>query len=387
MLDFECKHCRNPISIDAVYMGDVIKCPSCGATEIVPETPYPADTECGSYFIQGLYESDQLWTSYRVEKLGSGDKIPLLMKIPTQFFIKHVTNINAFADAVIRNGNLLLPEYPKIIDKSLDTDPMYFIFDYIPTTHGLRFFTKIDFIDILKIVRGIAVALKDAWEKHMTLHLALTSQNIRITEEQDVRIYNIGLSQTLLADHALLDWGFNIWDARYMSPEFMEHGIANSPACDIYSLGGILFYLLTGHHPYETVNPADIARIKTPNPLQFNRDIPPEILSLFTVMMNKDVNVRLRSWNAVVKNLNSIIGTTQKTGNKTQFVDRYEKSATAKHPKQEEPFARSKSRKKVFHKNVQKQEEPSKPTKYLILKKDIKGKKIDKIHSKWKKKK
>ncbi len=385
MLDFECKHCRNPISTDTVYMGDLIECPSCGSAEIVPEIPYSAETECDSYRILGIYESDQLWTSYRVEKITNPDMTPLLMKIPTQFFIKHVTNINAFADAVLKNGNLMLPEFPKIVSKSLNTDPIYFVYDYIPTTHGLKFFTKIEFIDILKIARSIAIALKGVWEKHMTLHQALTPQNIRIKQDQSVRIHNIGLSKTLLADHALLDWGFHIWDARYMSPEFMQHGIANTPACDIYSLGGILFYLLTGHHPYETVNPADIVRLDVPDPLQFNREIPPEIVSLFFVMMNKDLNVRLKSWNSVVKNINSLIGSNQKSGNKTQFVDRYVKSATAKYPKNEEPFAKSTPRKKVFHKNTKKQEEPHKPTKRLIFKKDAAHSKIDKIHSKWKK--
>ncbi len=384
MLNFECKHCRKPISTDTVYMGDLIECPSCSSAEIVPEVPYPAGTEYDSYLIQELYASDQLWTSYRVEKIGTTSNTPLLLKIPTQFFIKHVTNINAFADATLRYGNLLRPEYPRIIDKSLNTTPIYFVFDYIPTTHGLRFFAKIECVDILKIVKGIAVALKDAWEKQMTLHQALTPQNIRITDEQGVRIYNLGLSQTLLADHALLDWGFNIWDARYMSPEFMQHGIANTPACDIYSLGGILFYLLTGHHPYETVNPADIAKIATPDPLMHNRNISPEVLSLFSIMMNQDANVRLHSWNDVVKNLNSIIGTTQKSGNKTQFLDRYIKSATSKHQKNEEAFAKSTSHKKVFHKNTKKQEKPQKSAKRLIFKTDTKRKKIDKIHSTWK---
>jgi len=386
MLDFECKQCRNTITTDTVYIGDVVQCPSCGAAEIVPDTPLPTGTIYCSYKIKSVYGSDLLWTAYRVVKVDDTTEKQFLLKIPTNFFIKHVSNINAFADSVIRNGTLPLPEFPKLIDRVVNTENIYFVFDYIPTTHGLRFFTKIDFPDILKLIRSIAVAMKDVWEKNMIIHQDLTPQNIRITQEQSVRIYNVGISQALLPDDALLDWGFNIWDTRYMSPEFIQYGIANSPACDIYSLGAILFYLLTGHHPYEAVNPADIPRIPIPDPMRYNTNIPPEILSLFSVMMTKDINTRLQTWGSVIANINSILGVNQKSSNQTQFVDRYLKSATAKHPKTEEHFARGTRHKKVFHKNSPKPKEKPKPTKHLVFKKDAAKKKLNPIHTKWKKK-
>ena len=386
MLDFECKHCLNLISTDVAYIGDVIECPSCGLPEVVPEIPYPPGTEYASYLITDMYDSNQLWTSYRVTRRDDSAQIPMLLKLPTQFFLKHVTKIDMFTDAVIKSGSLGLPEFPQIVDRSVLPEHIYFLFDYIPATHGLRFFRKIEFIDILKIIREIAVTLKVAWEKYMILHQGLTPGNIRITAEQRVRIDNVGVSHSLLADHALLDWGFNIWDLRYMSPELISHGISNTPACDIYSLGGILFYLITGHHPYDTVNPVDIIKLEIPNPLHYNRDIPPDILSLFFAMMNKDVEARLSSWSSVIKKIDAIISGSRVLGNQTQFVDRYAKSSTSKQPVQENSFARSKSRKKVFHKTTKNVEKPEKYTKRLILKTDKKHSNINKIHSNWKKK-
>ena len=386
MLDFECKHCLKLISTDVIYIGDVIECPFCGLPEVVPEIPYPPGTEYGSYLITDMYESNQLWTSYRVTRLDDAERVPMLLKLPTQFFLKHVTKRDMFTDAVVKSGALGLPEFPQLIDRYVSADHIYFLFDYIPATHGLRFFKKIEFLDILKIVREIAVTLKVAWEKYMILHQGLTPRDIRITPEQKIRIDNVGVSHSLLADHALLDWGFNIWDYRYMSPELMNHGISNTPSCDIYALGGILFYLITGHHPYDTVNPVDIIRVDIPNPLHYNKEIPPDIVSLFFAMMNKDIDVRLKSWSSVLKNIDTIIGTSRASGNQTQFVERYAKSATSKHPVQEKSFARSKPRKKVFHKTTKRVEKPEKYTKRLILKTDKKHGEIDKIHSNWKKK-
>ena len=278
-----------------------------------------------------------------------------------------------------------MPEFPLLIDRSIAPGHIYFAYEHIPATHGLRFFTKIEYRDILAIIRSIAIALKSVWDKNLILHQNLTPQNIRLTKEKRIRIHNIGLSGALLADHSLLDWGFNIWDARYMSPEFALQGVADTPACDIYSLGGILFYLLTGHHPYASVNPADIPRIPVPDPTNYNRGIPPEILSLFAVMMSKDISARISSWDQVIADLDSLLAAGKKQGNMTQFTERYHKSDTAKHPRQENHFARSKPHKKVFVKNKKKSEPAKKTGKRLKFNTDTTVMKLDKIHSKWKK--
>lgn len=387
MQAFECKRCRNMINTDDQYVGEVVECPNCSSAEIVPDPSLPKGTQYAGYLIEGIYESDLLWKVYRAKKIDDPETTLYLLKIPTQFFIKHVTDFNAFADEVIKAGTINLKEFPKLIDRSIVANRAFFAYDYIPTTHGLRFFAKIDFADALKLLRNIAEALRDAWNKNLIIHQNLSPKNIRVTKDQEVRIHNMGISSILLKDHELLDWGFNIWDKRYMSPEFTLQGIADTPACDIYSMGGLMFYMFTGHQPFERINPPDIPRVPIPNPMNFNRDITPDLLALFNVMMAKDMDNRLKTWDQVIEYLNMFIGTKPKSAQQTQFVARYQKTDSSKHPKEEENSEKSKSSKKVFHKHKKKEEAPKpKPSKRLIFNKDTRSmKKIDKVHAKWRK--
>lgn len=379
MLDFECKRCRNLILVEIENIGDLVKCPNCESAEIVPDIPLQAGYELSGYVIDGIAESNQLWTCYRAKKTDDPSTI-ILLKIPTSFFLKHLTDCDAFINSVVRNGSLNVPEFPKLIDRSVVRGEMFFAYDYVPETHNISFFSKIDFMDSLRIIRNIAVTFKNAWDKNYLLHLDLTPDNIRLTKDKAVRIQNMGISGSLLKDQNLLDWGFNIWDRRYMSPEFIQDGIADSPSCDIYSLGGILFLMITGHHPFESVNPVDIYKVPIPEPLQYNQHIPPRIVALYHGMMAKSMDDRINSWDLVVEDLNSILGLDVVSGAQTQFVARYEKTDSTPSSQQEsEHFARGEKKKKVFYKKKEK------PHKRLVFNSESTLKKLSTVHSKWKK--
>lgn len=385
MLDFECKRCRKAIFVEFENIGDVVECPNCESAEIVPDIPFPPGSEYAGYFIEGLTASDHLWSCYRAKNLAAPD-VDILLKVPTYFFLKHITDFNAFVDSVVRNGSLNMPEFPQLLDRSIVSDETYFAYDNIRETHGIAYFAKIDFMDSLHIIRNIALSLKKAWDKNYLLHQDLTPENIRLTKDKAVIIQNMGISASLLKDQQLLDWGFNIWDRRYMSPEFVTEGIVDTPACDIYSLGGILFLMITGLNPFATVNPVDIYRVPIPDPLQFNPRIPPQIVALYARMMAKDINERINSWDIVIADLNSILGLNVKSPAQTQFVARYEKTDTVEPQHEPEQFTRAIKKKKVFY--TKKETEKEKPHKRLVFNSDTTVMKLSKVHNqKWQKRK
>lgn len=385
MLDFECKRCHNTIVVDFENIGDVVQCPKCESAEIVPDITFPSGYEhCGYEIIHRIREN-HLWTSYRAKSIADPE-MEVMLKVPTEFFLKHISHFDSFIDTVIRNGSLNVPEFPALLDRSIVRDEMYFAYDYRKSTHEISYFAKIDFMDSLHIIRNIAISLKDAWAKNYLVHQDLTPNNVLLTKEKEVRILNMGISDSLLQDRELLDWGFNIWDRRYMSPEFITQGLADSPLCDIYSLGGIMFLMITGHHPFERVNPKDIYKVPIPEPFQYNPRIPPKIVALYQMMMAKDMNTRINSWEIVIDNLNSLMGLNVKSAAQTQFVQRYEKTDTKKekaiHLQQEE----EKQHKKVFH--LKKDKPKGKPHPRLKFNSDSAKIKLSKVHnSKWKRKK
>ena len=385
MFEFECKRCHFSILVELENIGDVVQCPNCESAEIVPDASFPPEYEYCGYKIVHRLRDNHLWTSYRATSIANSE-VEILMKVPTAFFLKHITDLNAFIDTVIRNGSLNTPEFPALLDRSIVRDEMFFAYDFKKSTHEISYFAKIDFMDSLHIIRNIAICLKNAWDKNYLLHQDLTPDNIHLTKEKEVRILNMGISDSLLKDHGLLDWGFNIWDRRYMSPEFITDGIADSPSCDIYSLGGILFLMITGHHPFERVNPKDIYKVPIPEPLQYNPRIPPQIVALYHMMMAKEMNNRISSWDIVIENLNSLMGLNVKSPAQTQFVQRYEKTETKKEEVIQAQHEEDKKKKKVFHLHKEKPKE--KPHQRLKFNSDSAKLNLSKVHNKkWKRRK
>ena len=122
-----------------------------------------------------------------------------------------------------------------------------------------------------------------------------------------MRIKNFGISEHLLQDNHLLESGFNIWDHRYMSPELIADGIANSPSSDIYSLGAILFLLTTGHSPYENILPEQINTAPLPSLMEYTPNAPESLQILINMMMAHNIGSRLNSWHEVIKHIDTLI--------------------------------------------------------------------------------
>lgn len=302
MLNFKCASCENDIQAEYQYIGELVECPLCSYIQIVPDPPLSIGSEYQGYKIRGISASSLLWTSYRAVGMTELPERDVLLKIPSTFFRKRVTDFNSFVDAVIKSGSLNIPEFPALLDRNIIPGKEFFVFDYAKSAHSINSFGKarIGFYDSLIIIRGIAAALQKAWEKNLLVHQNLNPKNVRVKEDREVRIFNMGISSFLLKDKNLLDQGFNIWDYHYMSPEFIKEGKADTPSCDIYSLGGLLFLLITGHDPYELVGPEEVTEAPISDPLEYNPDIPPYIITLFQSMMAKDINTRLSSWDDVI---------------------------------------------------------------------------------------
>jgi len=250
MLNFICVNCKSEIQAEYSSTGDVVACPVCEIALIVPSHALSQGEDFHGYVIDNVQASNLLWTVYLARNKESNDKI--LLKIPTAFFIKHISDYNSFSNLVIKSGTLNIKGFLTLSDYSLKAGQYYFAFEALEKQLDTFEYAKAlvkggGWRTALNFIHSIAVSLSKAHDKSLLIHQNLNPENLKIAN-QKIYIDDFGLSAFLLEEELLIRNGFNIWDFKYVDQEVLEVNDADSPSIDIYSLGKIFYLFLTGRH-------------------------------------------------------------------------------------------------------------------------------------------
>jgi len=159
----------------------------------------------------------------------------------------------------------------------------------------------------IKIARQICEGLAEA-HRLGVVHRDLKPQNIMIDREGKVRIMDFGIARSLKAK-GITGAGVIIGTPEYMSPEQVE-GKEVDQRSDIYSLGVILYEMVTGKVLFEGDTPLSIAfKHKTEAPRdtkEVNPQIPEELSQLILKCLEKDRERRFQSAEQVLSALINI---------------------------------------------------------------------------------
>jgi tetratricopeptide (TPR) repeat protein/predicted Ser/Thr protein kinase len=163
----------------------------------------------------------------------------------------------------------------------------------------------------VRLARDVAEGLAAAHAAGL-VHRDLKAENVIITPEGRAKILDFGLAKPLLAvdgEESLTVHGAVVGTCHSMSPEQASGGDVD-PRSDLFSLGVLLYELLTGRSPFRGDNALDtLKRVIThhPPPLSaLRRDLPRELSGLTERLLAKDREARPRSAAEVARALAEI---------------------------------------------------------------------------------
>jgi len=160
---------------------------------------------------------------------------------------------------------------------------------------------------VISIAKQVCDGLAEA-HKLGVIHRDLKPQNVMLDKEGNARIMDFGIARSLKAK-GITGAGVMIGTPEYMSPEQVE-GKDVDQRSDIYSLGVILYEMVTGRVPFEGDTPFTIGvkhKSETPeDPKKFNTQLPEDLSQVIMRCLEKDRENRYQSAGEVRSELTNI---------------------------------------------------------------------------------
>jgi eukaryotic-like serine/threonine-protein kinase len=158
---------------------------------------------------------------------------------------------------------------------------------------------RLELTRAVRIVREIAEGLSEAHAQGV-VHRDLKATNVMVTGTGRVKILDFGLAKIYRgeADHDISRPGTVVGTCHAMSPE-QAQGLAVDHRSDLFSLGSLLYEVLTGISPFHAATPTEtLARICAwePQPVaELERGVPQELAELTHRLLAKTVGARPQS--------------------------------------------------------------------------------------------
>jgi len=195
----------------------------------------------------------------------------------------------------------------------------YFVMEYIADAKPITHFVTHHVLSLAKrvhIFRKVCEAVAHGHDEGV-IHRDLKPGNVLVEPSGNPKVIDFGIARGGDAGHdvsSLTETGQLIGTVQYMSPEQVVADHANIDArSDVYSLGLILFEILTGSLPYvvPAKNPFQAAEIvlrrKPPHPSTLNPDISPVLERIVGTCLAKDRKRRYADAGHLVDALNAVL--------------------------------------------------------------------------------
>lgn len=239
---------------------------------------------------------------------------PVAIKILHQNFGSDQDFVARFKREAQAAGKLNHPNVVSMYDVGFDQGFHYIIMEYVSGCtlkeyiqhHG----DQVTVQEAVKITVAIAEGLEHA---HMMgiVHCDVKPHNILITDSGRVKVTDFGIARAINSATTMMYTNSVMGSAHYISPE-QASGKSINVSTDIYSLGVVLYELLTGEVPFRGETPVSVAlqHVKDPvvAPRIKNAMIPPQLEQVVLIALEKEPGKRFGSISEMIQALRMSLG-------------------------------------------------------------------------------
>ena len=156
----------------------------------------------------------------------------------------------------------------------------------------------------INIAIQIASALETA-HKNNIIHRDIKPHNIIITEDGIAKVTDFGIAKAV-SNSTITAFGTTIGSVHYFSPEHARGGYTDAKS-DLYSLGIVMYEMLTGRVPFDADTPVSVAlkqvQEEPTDPMKYNPNIPISVDRIILKAMQKDPNFRYQNATEMLQDL------------------------------------------------------------------------------------
>ena len=197
-------------------------------------------------------------------------------------------------------ANLSHPNIVTVHDFGLDSGQLFIVMEHVPGSDLKTLLRQRGRFTIEEAIPLIVQACAGIGYAHRAglVHCDVKPHNMLVTPDKRLKVTDFGIARALATihpeEHSDVVWG----SPQYFSPE-QAAGEPPSPASDVYSLGIVLYEVLSGSLPFNAATPEALARMHLdayPHPIaEYLPEIPQALEQIVDKVLSKEPSARYRT--------------------------------------------------------------------------------------------
>jgi len=259
-----------------------------------------------------------------IEKIGSGGmaivykakchllKRHVAVKILRPELVEDESFVARFKRESLAAASLSHPNIVNIYDVGEENGVYYIVMEYVngkTLKEYIREKERLEWEEAVRIAAQICSALKHA-HKNGIVHRDIKPQNILISEDGTVKVADFGIARAVSSATVTIAGANVMGSVHYFSPEQARGGYVDEKS-DIYSLGIVLYEMVTGNVPFEGDTAISVAlkhiqeRVKPP--WELNPSIPKSLNDVIEKATEKDQAGRYQTAGEMLRDLQRVL--------------------------------------------------------------------------------